>query len=195
MKWFQWPVNIGQNLLHITVDAYLDLIYCSWENWLQTGLLSFWCDFAGGTCDLFLSQRQFIVHHCWLVWGTKTAFWQYCDVLGTRFGDCPRRCRVNWLPGGTECEIGASYGRIACQSDFVFCRHFVVLCTSCRCYEDNRSFGCARRLRPSQTITSSIAKFLAKFLLTTSKISVLHLALAWQITMQIWFVMWIMNEF
>jgi len=113
MKWFQWPVNIGQNLLHITVDAYLDLIYCSWENWLQTGLLSFWCDFAGGTCDLFLSQRQFIVHHCWLVWGTKTAFWQYCDVLGTRFGDCPRRCRVNWLPGGTECEIGASYGRIA----------------------------------------------------------------------------------
>ena len=46
----------------------------------------------------------------------------------------------------------------------------------CRCFEDNRSFECARRQISARTMTSSTAKFLAKFLPTTSK-SVLQLAL------------------
>jgi len=116
-----------------------------------------------------------------IAWGgwfeeIKLQFWWYCDVLETRFGDCQRQWRMNWLPRRAECEIGASYGRIACRSDFVLLASFCsVAYMSCRCFEGNHSFAFALRQISRQTIMCSTAKFLAKFLLTTSKASVLHL--------------------
>jgi len=181
LKWFWLSVNINQSQLHATIGACFDPIFIRGIIVLIIELLSFLRGFA--------RRNVWPISFAGIVYCTpcvdwfeeiKPPFHRQDGGFGTCFADSQGRCDITWSTVLQECEIGASYGNIACNSDFVSERHFALLHTPCRCFEGSPSFGSGHRQISSQMTTSSIAKFPEKFSLTTSKTCILWLLVSMQ---------------
>jgi len=177
MNWFWLHANVDKYVAHIAADPYFWSNLHSLSIFTSSSTTLILPYFAGGTCDLFLCEKHFIVRHCCV--GVTISFFNFVDtVMDLQHNSVTVSiCIVqtsHWE------HLGAKLARVTersvCRSDFVLRRHIIRLETICRYYEGSRSSGSAHLLIPSRMITSFTAEFLAKFLLTMSKTHALQLA-------------------